>query len=312
MSSEPQPKIPLRPLGNSGPLVSELGLGCNRIGEDLHSDCEWIRMLRRAADLGITLFDTAAQYAGGRSEELLGRAFGNRGDVHIATKVSPVNLEGRPRFPKEEVVAGAERSLRALRRDRLDVFQTHGSGSLEEQSDPEWAEAMECLRFQGKIRLRAAAVFDAEGGIRMMETGRVDALQITYNLLDTEHADPILPVAERLGVGLLARMPYQRGILTGKFSPEESRFGDHRARLQGNRLKSDVEAAERFRELGERRPEGMAGLAMRFVLRETRLSSTIPGARSIEQLEANVAAARAPALTEAEMRGITEIRDSIA
>lgn len=286
-----------------------VGLGCNRIGKELQSDDGWIRMLHRAVDLGVTLFDTAAVYSDGRSEELIGRAFGNRDDVLIATKVSPVKREGRPPFPKEAVIAGAERSLRTLRRDRIDIFQTHGSGRMETLADPEWAEAMDVLQTQGKIRLRAAAVNDADAGIHAMEKGWVDVLQITYNLLNTSHADPLLPVADRLGIGLMARMPYQRGILTGKFRPGQSEVGDHRARFQKDQLGPDIEAAERFRELGESRPGGMSGLAMQFVLAESRLSCTIPGARSIEQLEANLAAARAPGLTEAEAASVARIRE---
>lgn len=299
--------IPKRTLGASGIEVSEIGLGCNRIGEDIQTDDAWIALLHRAADLGVSIYDTAAQYAGGRSEELIGKAFGNRDDVVIATKVSP-DREAEPPFSKDVVVSGAENSLRKLKRDCIDVFQTHGGGNLEQVQDPEWAEAMTQLQEQGKIRLRAAAVFNAEGGVYAIEHGLVDVLQITYNLIDTHHADPILPAAAEHGVGLLARMPYQRGILTGKFSATNPDATGHRARLQGDRLEQDILAAEAFRGLGEGRPGGLSALAMQYVLAEKRLSCTIPGARSIEQLEANVAAALAPPLTGEEVRVIGEIR----
>lgn len=302
-----QHDIPRRSLGASGIEVAELGLGCNRIGEDICSDGEWIALLHRAADLGVTIYDTAAQYAGGRSEELIGKAFGNRADVVIATKVSPVREEGTPGFTRDVVIAGAEKSLKVLQRDCIDVFQTHGGGNLEQVRHPEWAEAMDRLKEQGKIRLRAAAVFSGEGGVYAIENGLVDALQITYNLIDTVHADPILPVADKHGIALLARMPYQRGVLTGKFAAGSGASG-HRAALQGDRLPDDIAAAEAFRELGEARPGGMPALAMQFVLAERRLSCTIPGARSIEQLEANLDAACAPALTDAEAAAIAGIR----
>lgn len=303
-----QNRPPTRRLGKMPVVVSEVGLGCNRIGEDRLPDAEWIRMLHRAADLGVTLYDTAAQYAGGRSEELIGRAFENRDDVVIASKVSPVSGAGERRFPAEAVIAGAERSLRTLRRDHLDIFQTHGSGSLAEMSDPEWAEAMSRLQEQGKVRFRGAAVFDAEGGIHAIRHGLVEVLQITYNLIDTAHADPILPVAEEHGVGLLARMPYQRGILTGKFTSSGADLSDHRARLQGDRFVSDFRAAQAFRVIGEDRPGGLSALAMQFVLAEPRISSVIPGARSIAQLEANLAAAAAPGLTGVEAERIRQVR----
>ena len=132
-------QLPKRTLGSSDTYVSELGLGCNRIGENILSDNEWIALLHRAVDLGITVFDTASRYAGGRSEELIGKAFGNRQDVVIATKVSGVYRKGKPSFAKDFVIAGAERSLRALKRDCIEIFQTHGGGGgkLDQVSDPE-------------------------------------------------------------------------------------------------------------------------------------------------------------------------------
>lgn len=303
--------IPKRTLGSSGITVSAVGLGCNRIGEDIQSDDEWIRMLYQAADWGITVYDTAAQYAGGRSQELVGRAFGNRDDVVIATKVSPIRDEHGARFTYESIVEGAENCLRVLRRECIDVLQTHGSGSLEEVSNPVFAEAMTRLQEQGKIRLRASATFDADGARYAIEHGLVDVLQVTYNLVDRAHSLPVLPLAAGHGVGLLARMPYQRGSLTGKFRPGEEVADGHRAKLQGDRLADDVAAAERFRDLGERRDGGMAELAMQYVLAEERIAATIPGARSTEQLRSNIENALAPALREEEAREIDRIQRAI-
>ena len=163
--------FPQRVIGSSGIEVSELGLGCNRIGEKMLSSNDWIALLHRAVDLGVTVFDTAAQYAGRRSQELVGKAFGNRQDIVIATKVSNVECEGKPAFTKDVVIAGAERSLRILKRDCIDIFQTHGSGSLDELSNPEWAEAMALLKAQGKIRLRGASVSSVEAGMYVIENG---------------------------------------------------------------------------------------------------------------------------------------------
>jgi len=304
--------FPRRVIGSSGIEVSELGLGCNRIGEKMLSSNDWIALLHRAVSLGVAVFDTAAQYAGRQSEELVGKAFGNRQDVVIATKVSDVKCEGKPAFSKNVVMEGAERSLRILNRDCIDIFQTHGSGSLDEVSNSEWAEAMTLLKTQGKIRLRGASVSSVEAGIYVIENGLVDVLQITYNLIDADEALPVMALAHKHGVGLLARMPYQRGILTGKFSPSDTELPENRARFQGETLMRDILAAEKFRELGENRPGGMAALAMQFVLAEKRISCTIPGARSVEQLEANVAAAAAPILTEDELSAVREIHKQIS
>lgn len=302
--------IPRRPFGNSGLEVSEIGLGCNRIGEEFLSDDEWIRLLRQAADWGVNVFDTATFYAHGRSQELIGKAFGNRDDVVIATKVSPINDEEGRRFTFESIVEGAENCLRLLKRDCIEILQTHGSGSLEEVKSPAFAEAMNHLKESGKIRVRASATFNAEGACYAIENGLVDALQVTYNLIDRSHALPVLPLAEKYGIGLLARMPYQRGSLTGKFRLGEPVPEGHRARLQGEKLKDDMEGAEKFRALGENRAGGMGELAMQYVLHERRISTIIPGARSIEQVRNNIENGLAPALSEQEIEEIERIQRS--
>ena len=297
-----------RLLGATGITVSEIGLGCNRIGENIQSDKEWIALLLQAADWGITLFDTATQYAGGRSQELIGKAFGNRSDIVIATKVSPVKIGDSRRFTTQSIIEGAENCLRLLKRDCIEIFQTHGNGSLDEVSDPSFAEGMVRLKEAGKIRVRASATFDAEGACYAMENDLVDALQITYNLVDRGHALPILPLAEQYGIGLLARMPYQRGSLTGKFRPGGAIAEGHRALLQGDRLADDIAAAEKFRSLAESRNGGMAELAMRYVLNEARISSTIPGARSQEQVRNNIDNGLAPELSVDELREIERVQ----
>jgi len=301
--------IPSRPLGSTGIKVSEIGLGCNRIGENFLSDQEWIDLLRQAADWGVNVFDTATQYAGGKSQELVGKAFGNRDDVVIATKVTPIRDGDGHRFTYQSIMEGAEACLRILKRDTIDILQTHGSGSLAEVQNPAFAEAMNRLREQGKIRVRASATFDAEGARYAIEHDLVDALQITYNLVDRAHAIPILPVAASHGIGLLTRMPYQRGSLTGKFRPGAPVAEGHRARLQGDRLREDIDAAEKFRALGNARGGGMAELAMQYVLHEDGISATIPGARSVEQLKNNIENALAPPLTADEAREIARIQE---
>ena len=300
--------IPLRPLGKTGLKVSEIGLGCNRVGEKMLGDDEWIRLLHQAADWGVTLFDTAEQYAGGRSQELIGKAFGNRQDIIVSTKVSALKNGEGPKFTYQSIVEGAEKCLRILKRDCMEIFQTHGSGSLQEVSDESFAGAMDHLRQSGKILIRASATFDAEGACYAIENGLIDSLQITYNLIDRNHASPILPVAEKHGMGLLARMPYHRGSLTGKFQPGDTVPEGHRALLQGDKLKDDIAAAERFRSLGASRGGGMAELAMQYVLNEPCISSTIPGARSIEQLRINIDNALAGPLTNEEIAEIVRIQ----
>jgi len=121
---------------------------------------------------------------------------------------------------------------------------------------------------------------------------------------------PILPIAGVRNTGLLARMPYQRGSLTGKFHPGRPVAEGHRARLQADRLADDIAAAERFRELADARSGGMGELAMQYVLHEDRISTTIPGARSIDQIRTNIENARAKPITDGELAEIERIQSA--
>ena len=304
--------IPQRPLGATGIDVSSIGLGCNRIGSDLLTDAEWMSLLHRAADLGVTLYDTAQQYARGRSQELIGKAFGNRPDVVIATKITPVEIEGGRGFTYRSMIEGTEHCLRVLNRETIDVLQTHGSGDLEEVQNDELIRAFEDLVTSGKIRARASATFDATGSSYAMENRLTDVLQITYNLIDRSHALPLLPTAREHRTGILARMPYQRGSLTGKFRPGQPVPEGHRALLQREQLQGDIERAAEFADLAAGRPGGMAELAMQYVLQETSISSVIPGARSVEQLEANIRHGLADPLSPDELAEIARIQNGAA
>ena len=115
-----------RELGKTGLKVSEVGMGCNRLGQDYASDEHWIALAQRAADLGVTVFDTAEAYGWGRSEEMLGRALGNRDDVLIATKMCRVRKTNEQEYSAARMVQTVEGSLHRLRRDVIDIYQKCG------------------------------------------------------------------------------------------------------------------------------------------------------------------------------------------
>ena len=101
-------------------------MGCNRIGESIHTDDHWVKLLQQAVDLGVNIFDTSERYQGSRSEEMLGRAIGNRDDVYIATKVAHNRDERRRRFfSRPRMMPTVEASLRRLQRDCIDIYQLH-------------------------------------------------------------------------------------------------------------------------------------------------------------------------------------------
>lgn len=300
-----------RPLGATGIPVSEIGMGCNRLGEAPMPDSHWIELVQRAVDLGVTLFDTSESYGWGRSEDILGQALGNRDDVLVATKVSRIQATNAKDFSAARIIQQAEGSLRRLRRDRIDIYQLH-SPSLEDLQRFDWPNAMTMLREQGKIRFIAVSINDAVSGEWLLEQGLVQVFQVPYNLLDPETGDFIIPQAQAQGVGIMVRVPMAQGILTGKFRPGEAVAEGHRAHLAGKKMARLIEEAEQYRDLAEQSGLPMSQFALRFALSPNGVSAVIPGARTVAQLTQNVAASNGyglPAETLAKAVAIRQQRE---
>jgi aryl-alcohol dehydrogenase-like predicted oxidoreductase len=293
-----------RLLGKTGLKVSEVGMGCNRLGDPMHTDAHWDDLVRKAVDLGVTIFDTAEAYAKGRSEEVLGRAIGNRDDVYIASKVSPI--EGQ--ITRDVIMGAVEKSLKRLQRDVIDVYQLH-SPRREALERDDWVESLAQLREQGKIRSCAVAIGSMADATWLVREGLAEVLQITYNIFNVSPEDELFDLAEEHGVGLLVRMPIERGILTGKFKPGETVADDHRASREGERLVGKVERAEDLRPLGESYPGGMTRMALQFSLGNSAVSAIIPGARAVEQIEENVASSYGGAFSGEVRAEIDAIRE---
>jgi aryl-alcohol dehydrogenase-like predicted oxidoreductase len=296
-----------RELGRTGVKVSEVGMGGNRLGQDYATDEHWVRLVQRAADLGVTVFDSAEAYGWGRSEEMLGRALGDRDDVSIATKMCRIRETGEKEYSAARMMETVEGSLRRLQRDRIDIYQLH-SPNREELERYDWAEGMRRLKEQGKIRLSGVAVNSAADGIWLIEQCLVDVLQITYNIFVTEAEEALFDRAETAGVGLLCRMPLARGVLTGKFRPGEEVPPGHRALLDGERVAESISRADALRGIAEMYEGGMTRMAHHFALTPQAISAIIPGARTFEQLEENVAASNGSGLSAKAREQIEQVR----
>lgn len=296
-----------RNLGRTGLKVSEVGFGGNRLGEANQTEMFWVDLIHHALALGVNLFDTAAGYTDGQSEAALGAALANRPDTLIATKISWDRHSGKNDFSSERIVREAEASLARLRRDAIDIYQLHSPRRAELDSF-DWAEGMRKLKEQGKIRHAGVAIDRVEDGIWLIEQGLVEVLQITYNMFDTRVAERLLPLAEQHGIGLLCRMPLARGILSGKFKAGEKVGEDHRAHLDGDKMSMRILQAEDLRPLGNRYPGGMTRMAHHFSLSPGAISCIIPGARSIRQLEENVAASNGSGLPPDVLAEVERVR----
>lgn len=295
-----------RPLGNTGLTVSEVGLGCNRLGEQRESDAHWDDLVARSIDLGVTVFDTAEAYGKGRSEEVLGRVIADRTDLVVASKYSPEKRSDTPDFSMKSVSEAVEESLTRLKRSRIDVYQIH-SPKLEDLQNSDWFETFSTLKSQGKIGHVSVAVNAADEGCWLIDNDQAEVLQVTYNLIDRAVEDRLLTLAQEKGVGLLVRKPLSRGVLTGKFSPGKPVADHHRATHDKDLLPSRIEEAERFRPIGETYDGGLTRLAHHFSLSHPAASCIIPGARTRDQLEENVAASDGVGLTSQARKALASL-----
>ena len=305
-----------RRLGNTGLEVSALGYGAWGIGGTGWlgaQDDESLRALARAIELGVDFIDTAAAYGSGHSERLVGRAAREAGaDIRVATKIPPKNGQWPARagvpaddaFPADWVIESTEQSLRNLGLERIDVQQFH-VWSDEWVDQGGWADAVERLKRDGKIRFFGVSINDHQpaNAVRLVESGLVDTVQVIYNVFDQSPEDELFPTVEAAGVGVIVRVPFDEGGLTGRVRPDTTfPDGDFRNGYFGGDRKREVwervQAIARDLDLPvERVPE----MALRFCLSHPAVSTVIAGMRSVENVERNVAAAGQGELTGDEL-----------
>ena len=293
-----------RTLGRTGLEVSEIGYGAWGIGGSMWlgaDDDESLRALGRAVDLGLTLIDTALGYGDGHSEELVGKVVRERDErIVVATKIPPRNriwpapdgIDPDDAFPADHVRACTERSLRNLGLDAIDLQQFHvwsdewvGRGS--------WRGAVEDLKAEGKIRAFGVSINDHQpaNALKLIESGAVDSVQVIYNVFDQSPEDELLPACAEHGIGVLARVPFDEGALTGTIGPgTEFPEGDFRNRyFRGDRLEQVAERVHAILDdLGIER-EQLPEVALRYVLSQPAVSAVIPGMRSVRNVERNCA-----------------------
>jgi aryl-alcohol dehydrogenase-like predicted oxidoreductase len=296
-----------RALGATGFRSSEIGFGAWAIGGNFWGgadDSVSRAALLTALDRGVTLLDTALVYGDGRSERLVGEAVrqhGERDRLCIATKVPPKNLRWpatpdtplAEAFPAAHLRASVERSLRHLRTEPIDLLQLH-VWAEQWLDEPEWHETLSALRRQGKIRWLGVSLNDHQPatGVALVRSGLVDAVQVIFNLFDQSPLDQLLPACMEAKVGVLARVPFDEGSLTGKLSPTTSFApGDFRARyFRKERLNQTVERVDKLRAALAPYDGDLARAALRFCLSHPAVSSVIPGTRTSAQAVANTAA----------------------
>lgn len=292
-----------RKFGNTELLVSEIGFGAWAIGGpamvgDLAigwgdvDDNTSIEALKKSFDLGINFYDTADFYGFGHSEEIIGKVFGNRTDVIIATKVGHrvENQQILLDYSKHHILKSCDESLKRLKRDYIDFYQLH-SAKLNHLEDGQCIEAMEELKSKGKIRYWGISLntFNPYPEAEFL-LGRnlADGFQVAFNIIN-QRSLKLIETASQKGYGIIARIPLQFGLLTGKFT-KETRFNkdDHRSfRLKPEFLSELLDALEDVWKISEKYNVDKVTFALRFIMNHKGVSTVIPGIRTPEQAVKN-------------------------
>jgi len=301
-------------LGENGTQISTVGFGAWGIsGRDWGqtNDKESIRALHYALDNGVTFIDTADTYGFGHSEKLIAKVIKERGNTDnlvIATKAgndfypylnnsekyktTPVN----PNYTKEYLIKAAEKSIKRLGVEALDILQLHSPDTDLLERDEPWT-ALELLKKQGKIKQAGWSVRSfketEQAFILERHHNLIDVIQVRYNLLERDAEKELLPLALKYGTGVIIRIPILFGLLAGKFD-RNSKFGenDHRrSNLSPEKLNAYLDKFEKMKPFFEKHKKySYAQLSLRFCISHPAANVVIPGMKTIKQVKENIVA----------------------
>jgi aryl-alcohol dehydrogenase-like predicted oxidoreductase len=292
-----------RKFGNTDLVVSEIGFGAWAIGGGAmignvsigwgDADDEISKQaIHKAVDAGINFFDTADIYGLGHSEKIIGEAIATNSNVIIATKVGNVarNNEFVVDYSKQYILSACEASLKRLRRNVIDFYQLH-TARINHLQNGECIEAMQQLKGEGKIRYWGLSLntFDPFPEAEyLMHQKLGNGFQLVLNILN-QKALSLLKKANESSYGVIARMPLQFGLLTGKFNAESTfPVNDHRRnRLTQEVILATTKALEPVWKLCEKYKITKTQLAFSYVLSYPEASTIIPGIRTPEHVEQN-------------------------
>ncbi len=290
-----------RTFGRTGWKVSEIGYGMWGLAAWTGSDEKEIEAsLDAAVDLGCNFFDTAWAYSSGKSEKILGGLLRRhpQSRLYTATKIPPKNFIWPSKrdftlddcFPPEHIIEYTEKSLKNIGVETIDLQQFHvwEDGWVD---DERWQKAVSKLKEEGKIRAVGVSVnrWEPDNCLKTLKTGLIDSVQVIYNIFDQAPEDSLFPLCEELNIAVIARVPFDEGTLTGAIT-KDTKFPEDDWRSSyfvPENLESSVEHVQKIRAFV---PAGMtiAEMALRFILCNKTISTTIPGMRKLNHLKSNI------------------------
>lgn len=290
-----------RTFGRTGWQVSEVGYGMWGMAGWTGSEINEVnKALDRAVEMGCNFFDTAWAYGAGISETILSELIKRHAEkkLYTATKIPPKNRKwpSKPEynlkdvFPQDYIIEYTEKSLKNLGIERIDLQQFHVWEDSWAQQD-EWKEATEKLKQQGKVQAWGISInrWEPNNSLQTLRTGIMDAVQVIYNIFDQAPEDELFPLCRELNLGVIARVPFDEGTLTGTMT-KETTFpkNDWRATyFVPENLNSSVEHADALKPLVPQRMT-LPEMALRFILSNPDVSVTIPGMRKINHVASNM------------------------
>jgi aryl-alcohol dehydrogenase-like predicted oxidoreductase len=310
-----------RRFGRTGFEVGDIAYGLwGMSGWSGSDDKESLASLQLAVDLGCNFFDTAWAYGDGKSDGLLGQILArNRGKrLYAASKVPPKNLTWpaspksayREVFPREHVLKYARLICEKLGTESIDLLQFHVWDD-HWTTEQEFRETVQELKQEGLIRFFGLSLnrWEPENGIQALGTGLVDAVQVIYNVFDQSPEGKLFPLCRELDLGVIARVPLDEGSLGGKMT-RDTRFpeNDWRSTYFGpENLEATIARVEKLTQI---LPAGMSlpEMALRFILSNPDVSTTIAGMRRSEHVRQNVAASDAGTLESGLLRQLKNHR----